>query len=164
MESTIRFTTDSTDYHCKQLNLVTLPKNSISGISTTNNGNTVLSIKDQAIVSLDTDLTDKDFNLSIGYFSVVSELTSSNNSVTIFLQFGYTHNISGFSFSFDPISNPGKKLEIIKTGNTVNVKYDNRIIGSSNEITGPLRYIEVHNNDTSFYPTMEINDVVYTSY
>ena len=161
MESTIRFTNPAT-YQCKQLNLVTLPDGSVSSVSS-DGSNTVLDIKDQAILSLDIGKKDEDFILSIGYFSVVTSLSNLGNAVTIYLQFGYPHTISGFSFSFDPITNPGKNLEITKIGTNVEVKYDNTTISSASNIVGPLRYMEVHNSANDLYPTMQINDIVYTS-
>jgi hypothetical protein len=166
MKSTVRFTGNTQTYQCKQLNLVTLPSDSITGVEEDSNSSTgfSLAIKDEALLRMDISKEDEDFTLRIGSISIVSESGSAvGNKATCYLQFGYPHNYKSFNFVFDPITNPGKSLVIAKTGSNVLVTYDGSPITVEKGMKGPLVYMYVKNNVKQKDFKILVNDVVYES-
>ena len=162
MVSTIRFTNDD-HYQCKQLNLITVPNGSLSGIEQ-NNGVSVLSVKDQAKVSLETGNKDEDFWLCISGLSIKTDDTSANNLATCCLQFGYPHSICGFSFTFNP-NVFSANLNIRKTGTNVEATYSSAgsdlVVGKASNIVGPLLNVQITNSANDIFPEIIVSDIIY---
>lgn len=166
MKSTVRFTANTQTYQCKQLNLVTLPLDSITEVEADSNSSTgfSLAIKDEALLKMDTGNENEDFTLTIGSISIVSESGSAvGNKATCYLQFGYPHNYKSFNFVFDPITNPGKSLVITKTGSNVMATYDGTTVAVEKGMVGPLVYMYVKNNVKQEDFKILVNDIEYDS-
>ena len=168
MKSTIRFD-GSGSYKCKQLNLVTTDD---SSLVESINGDNVLTIRKYAKANLLVDYADIDFTLkikSISMKSAYASTTSSTYSVIVFVLFGYTHSESGLPVAIN-VDDVGKDLEIIKSGSTVTVKFDNTVIDTLKDVKGPIRGVRIKPAEINVNPAdittmvdLHIGDIEYNS-
>ena len=165
MESTIRF--DSIrGYKCKQLNLVTSDKT--TNVESINN-TSVLVVRKYAKADLEVDYDDKDFSLKIKDISMDSVKSTGPFNATVFFTFGYVHSEYGLPTVIS-VSSVAKDLEVTKVNNTVTVKYDNTIVGTLNNVIGPIRGLRIKPVDGIVDPSdvtsiveLRIGDIEYSS-